>query len=257
MSWVSRALFGTTTTTNSQSPQSDNSEDEGNISDISSGPETTQSDNAEGEGKSSDTASGLETSQSDDVQNIGKTSDTPSGPGTPHSDDAQDVGKTIDKASVPGTSPRGSLPDYDSDTSSNGSRRSNVSRPQTSERVARKRKSLPRLRTSGPTSPLEPQQGDMSSRAREVGPVSEPGHALLTREVRETLTSGPRRAALISSSSGANAVTDPEVPKTALEPPNPDPLSLGTQEAINKDVVPTAPDALDELVSGARASSKH
>ena len=159
----------------------------------------------------------------------------------PQSDDIQAEGKTSDTASGPGTSRIGSLSDGESEASSNGSRRSTASGPQHSERMVRKRRSLPRLTTSHPAGTLEPGRDDLRPHSQKASPEPEP------RQVDSP--SEPREAVLISSSPGPNVV-DPVAPQIALEPRNPGPLSPGTQEAINEDVLPPAPPAFDELVSG-------
>ena len=158
----------------------------------------------------------------------------------PQSNDAQAEAQTSDTANGPWTSPRASLSDGESEVSSNGSRRSTNSGPQHSERVARKRRSLPRLRTSHAAGTLESGRDDLRPHSRKASPASEP------RQVDPA--SEPREAVLISSSAGPNVV-HPVAPQMAFEPKSPDPLSPGTQDAINEEIVPAAPPAFDELVS--------
>ena len=103
------------------------------------------------------------------------------------SDEAQGEAQTSDTtASGPGTSPRGSPSDGDSEVSSNRSRRTT---PQHSERMVRKRRSLPRLRTSrepSPTSVSEPGKAGLTSKVRkDDGSNSESLQASLTSKSQE------------------------------------------------------------------------
>ena len=149
------------------------------------------------------------------------------------SDDARDEPQTLHTASSPGTSPRSSPSDGESEASSNrSSARSTVvsGGPRHSERVARKRRSLPRLRTSGPTAMFESRQAGLTSENRKDGSMIPP--------------------------SGANVV-DPAAPPMAPKPADPDPLPSPTQEAIKDGVIPTAPDVSGGLVSEACTFAKH
>ncbi|KAL8796147.1 MAG: hypothetical protein Q9195_001480 [Heterodermia aff. obscurata] len=137
-------------------------------------------------------------------------------------------GSPSDTASGAGASPRGSLSDADSEGSSNWS---TLSVSQHSERVAQKRRSLPRLRTSDPSGPLGPRGGgDSRSHARKAGLVSQ-------------ARSRPK-ASSISLSPGTNVI-DPTSPRMRFKFANPDVSPPATSEAANDDVLPTAPDVFD------------
>ena len=138
------------------------------------------------------------------------------------SNDAQDEVQSPYTASSLGTSPRGSPSDGESEApSTRTSSRTTVSGPRHSERVARKRKSLPRLRTSGPSGMPE-----------------------------------PRQAGSIILSPGANGV-DPVAPPMAPGPADLDLLPSATEKATKDGVISTAPNVFGGQASEVCTFAEH
>ena len=205
------------------------------------------------------------------------TTNPPPPPPPPQSSEyahAQDETQTSDTASGPGTSPRGSPSDTESEASSNSSQWSKVSGAGYSERVARKRRSLPRLKTSGPSSPLGPRRedsrprardaGSAASKARRAGPRSQPreGNSRVDARRRAGSASKARRVAFVSeprhpgsiSLSPGTTVSDLAETRSNPQSANSDALPSTIQEAANEDVLPAAPGVVRGQVSEALRS---